>query len=180
MKKYWRQSKMSHIYNKIKWCLKKAEKELENSDLHRGLIKTGENIESANKHIIKAEHNLKAAIYFEKGGFSDWSTSAFFYCIYHCFLSILRKFGYESRNQECTIAVIEMLKEEEKINIDEKFINTLKITKSEEIHESSIIKLREEFQYNTDLHFKEKGEFNKLIELCKEAIDKTRDIISSK
>lgn len=168
---------MSHASNKVKWCLDKAKKELEESDLHRGLIKTQENIELAQKHITKAEHNLKAAIYFEKGGFSDWSVSAFFYSIYHCFLAILRKFGYESRNQECTMAVIDMLKEEGKIDIDEKFINTLKITKAEEIHESNIIKLREEFQYNTDLNFKEKEEFNKLIELCKEAINKTREII---
>ena len=168
---------MSHASNKVKWCLDKAKKELEESDLHRGLIKTQENIELAQKHITKAEHNLKAAIYFEKGGFSDWSVSAFFYSIYHCFLAILRKFGYESRNQECTMAVIDMLKEEGKIDIDEKFINTLKITKAEEMHESNIIKLREEFQYNTDLNFKEKEEFNKLIELCKEAINKTREII---
>jgi len=168
---------MSQASNKVKWCLDKAKKELEESDLHRGLVKTEEDIELANKHIIKSEHNLKAAIYFKKGGFSDWSVSAFFYCIYHCFLSILIKFGYESRNQECTIAIIEMLKEEEKIDIDKKFIDTLKITKAEEMHENSIIKLREEFQYSTDLNFKEKEEFDKLIELCKEAINKTRDII---
>lgn len=168
---------MPHTLNKVKWCLDKAKKELEKSDLHRGLVKKEEDVESAKKHIIKAEHNLKAAIYFEKGGFSDWSTSAFFYCIYHCFLAISRKFGYESKNQECTIAVIEMLKEEGKIDIDEKLINTLKITKAEEIHEGSIIKLREDFQYGTDLNFKEKEEFNKLIELCKETINKARDII---
>ena len=168
---------MSQASDKVRWCLNKAKKELEESDLHRGLVKIEKDTELARKHITKAEHNLKAAIYFEKGGFSDWSASGFFYCIYHCFLAILRKFGYESRNQECTIAVIEMLKEEGKINIDEKFINTLKITKAEEIHESSIIKLREDFQYNTDLNFKEKEVFDKLIKLCKEAIDKTREII---
>src|SRR3989344_5692111 len=158
---------MSQASNKVKWCLNKAEKELKEKGFHRGLIKVEKDTKLAEKHISKAEHNLLAAVYFDKGGFSDWSASAFFYCIYHCFLAILRKFGYESRNQECTIAVIEMLKEEGKINIDEKFINTLKITKAEEIHESSIIKLMEDFQYNTDLNFKEKEEFDKLIKLCK-------------
>lgn len=128
--------------------------------------------------MIKAEHNLKAVLYFEKGGFSDWSASAFFYCVYHCFLAILRKFGYESRNQECTIAMIEMLKEKGKINIDKKFIDTLKITNVKEIQESNVIKLRENFQYGVDLEFKEKKEFNKLVDLCKGAIYKTRDIIS--
>ena len=57
--------KMSQASNKVKWCLKKAKKELEESDMHRGLVKTDSNIELAKKHIIKAEHNLKAALYFE-------------------------------------------------------------------------------------------------------------------
>ena len=168
---------MSQASNKVKWCINKAKRELEESNLHRGLVKVEEDKESANKHITKAEHNLKAALYFEKGGFSDWSVSAFFYCIYHCFLAIARRFGYESRNQECTIALVEMLKEEGKIDIDEKFIDTLKIEKAEERHENNIIKLRENFQYSGDLDFKEKEEFNNLVELCKEAINKTRDII---
>jgi uncharacterized protein (UPF0332 family) len=168
---------MSQASNKIKWCLNKAKKELETSNLHRGLIKVEGDIELAKKHIKKAEHNLKSAIYFEKGGFSDWSASAFFYCIYHCFLGILIKFGYESRNQECTIAVIEMLKEEGKIEIDQKFIDTLKITGLSEKYESNVIELRENFQYSTELDFKEKEEFNKLVELCKEIIEKTKNII---
>ena len=105
---------MPHASNKVEWCLRKAKKELGELGLHRGLIKINGGIELAEKHILKAEHNLKGAIYFKKGGFSDWSASAFFYCIYHCFLAILTRFGYESRNQECTIATIEMLKEAKK------------------------------------------------------------------
>ena len=70
-----------------------------------------------------------------------------------------------------------MLKEEGKIDIDEKFIDTLKIEKAEERHESNVIELRENFQYSTNLDFKEKEEFNNLVKLCKEAINKTRDII---
>ncbi len=168
---------MSQASNKVKWCLNKAKKELKESDLHRGLVKVEKDSKLAEQHIIKAEHNLKAALYFEKGGFSDWSASAFFYCVYHCFLAILRKFGYDSRNQECTIAMIEILKEEGKIDIDEKFIDALKIANVEEIQESNIIKLRENFQYGIDLEFKEKKEFDRLVDLCKEVIYKTRDII---
>ena len=69
--------------DKVEWCLRKAKKELGELGLHRGLIKINGGIELAEKHILKAEHNLKGAIYFKKGGFSDWSASAFFYCIYH-------------------------------------------------------------------------------------------------
>ena len=168
---------MSQASNKVTWCLNKAKKELLQSNLHRGLVEVAQDDAIAKKHITKAEHNLKAALYFEKGGFSDWSASAFFYCIYHCFLAILRKYGYESRNQECTLAVIEMLAEEGKIDIGQKFIDALKITKVEEKHESNVISLRENFQYSTDLDFESKAEFKKLVELCKEAINKTRDLV---
>lgn len=153
---------MSQATNKVKWCLNKAEKELKESNFHRGLVKQDQDLELAKKHIIKAEHNLKAALYFEKGGFSDWSASAFFYCIYHCFLAILRKFGYESRNQECSIAVVEILKEEKKIDIDQKFIDALKIEKAQERHESNVISIRENFQYTTDVDFKEKEDLTSL------------------
>ena len=49
---------MSHALNKVKWCLRKAEQELEESGLHRGLVKLEEDAELAKKHIAKAEHNL--------------------------------------------------------------------------------------------------------------------------
>ena len=169
---------MSQADKKVIWCLEKAKRELKESSLHRGLREVEKNRELAMKHIAKAEHNLKAALYLEKGGFSDWSASAFFYCIYHCFLAVVRKFGYESRNQECTIAVVEMLKEEGKISISQEFIDALKIEKAEERQESNVISLRENFQYTTDLDFKEKEEFRKLIEICKKAINETRDIIA--
>ncbi len=102
---------MSQIDNKVKWCLNKAEKELKEGTKHRGLVKIKPNIETAKRHFEKAEHNLRALNYFEKGGFADWSFSAGFYSIYHCFLAIIAKFSYESINQECTIALVEQLKE---------------------------------------------------------------------
>ena len=61
---------MSQASNKVKWCLNKAERELKEKGFHRGLIKREENAKLAEKHISKAEHNLNAATYFDKGGFS--------------------------------------------------------------------------------------------------------------
>ena len=144
--------------------------------MHRGLVKNAPDTNIAVKHIAKAEHNFNAALFFEKSGYSDWSTSAFFYCIYHCFLSILRKFGYESRNQECTIAAIEMLNDERKISIDAKYINVLKINRLKE-EEISVIRIREDFQYGTDTEFTRKDEFNRLLNLSREIIAKTKEII---
>ena len=155
---------MSQASNKVKWCLNKAKRETAEIGLHRGLVEQEEDVKSASLHLTKARHNLNAALFFGKNNYSDWSASAFFYCIYHCFLAILRKFGYESRNQECTIAVIEMLKEEGKIVIDERFISTLKISQVKE-DEHSIIRIREDFQYGTDTEFQQKEEFEKLTQV---------------
>lgn len=167
---------MSQVFKKVKWCLNKATRELVETGLHRGLVKGEPDMNLAEKHIVKAEHNINAALYFEKGGYSDWSTSAFFYCLYHCFLAILRKYGYDSRNQECTLAVIELLKEEGKINIGSKFIDTLKITKIKET-DHSVIKMREDFQYGVEIEFKRKEEFDELTKMCKEMINAARESI---
>jgi len=128
-------------------------------------------------YLAKAEHNLKAITYFSSGGFLDWSMSAVFYCIYHCFLAIIEKFGYESRNQECTIALINHLTETGQVKLDEKFIKSLKNTNEEERHESSIIEKRENYTYGTTISLKNTEELNESIELCKECLDKTKDII---
>jgi len=109
---------MSHAKNKVEWCLRKAEKELKEGKKHRGLVKIEPDLEEARKHLAKAEHNFSAINCFDKEGFSDWSISAVFYCIYHCFLAIISKFGYESRNQECTFALIESFIEDKKINLN--------------------------------------------------------------
>ncbi len=168
---------MSQVSNKIEWCLRKAEKEMEEKGIHRGLIKKEIRQDIAEKHINKADHNLKAAIYFDQGGYSDWSASAFFYCMYHCFLAILRKFGYESRNQECTIAAIEMLKEEGRIEFDESFVRFLKARSQENVHGENVIELREKFQYGVDMEFDERKRFDELVITCKKVIEATKKIV---
>lgn len=167
---------MSQAENKIKWCLNKAKKEIGEGKTHRGLIEISPDIEEAKNHLKKAEHNFKAVISFAKTGFSDWSVSAVFYTIYHCFLAIIRKFGYESRNQECTIALVEHLKEQDKIKLSDGIIEALKVSDHEERHAGTAIALRENFQYGTatvieDKHLKE------LKSLCKISIKETKEII---
>ena len=92
---------MSHVKNKVKWCINKAKKELEEGTSHRGLVEVGADIDESKNHLKKAEHNFKALLSNERNGFSDWATSAGFYTIYHCFLAIISKFGYESRVYNC-------------------------------------------------------------------------------
>src|SRR3989344_270734 len=168
---------MTHTSNKVEWCLRKTEKEKEQGKKHRGLVNVTSNIEESKKHIAKAEHNLKAISYFNGGGFSDWSMSASFYCIYHCFLAISIKFGYESRNQECTITLINYLKEKGEIEIEDRFVSALEIYDELGRHESNIIEKRELFTYGTTVSADDNKEIEENIRLCKDCIAQTKKII---
>lgn len=165
---------MSQASNKVKWCLHKAKKELEAGTKHRGLIEINPDIEEAKKHINKAEYNFKALSTFEKFGLKDWSVSAAFYTIYHCFLAIISKYGYQSRNQECTIAIIEYLNEQGKIKLADEIIDALKSMPEKQEH--SAIDLRENFQYGTETEVDDK-QLSILKGLCKKAIDETKKIL---
>lgn len=106
---------MSQASKSVEWCLKKASKEIEECKKlgkrlkHGGLLKVTPNIDEARKHLAKAEHNLQGITRFKEIGFSDWSISAGFYGVYHCFLAIAAKCGYESGNQTCTISLMEYI-----------------------------------------------------------------------
>ena len=168
---------MSHSKNKIDWCLKKAKKELEQGDKHRGLIKLKPDLELANAHIAKAEHNLKAIIDFKNMGYSDWSASAAFYSIYHCLLAVIVKFGYESRNQECTFALIYNLIEENQIDLNKELLQEVHALKPDEKHESSsLIEVREIEQYGITLSLEDEI-FDKLLSIAKIFLDKTKETL---
>ena len=172
---------MSQAANHVKWCLEKAKKELEEAKKQgkapkrRGLVQGKPSMDDAKKDMGKADHNLKSVMYMVKGGFTVWAVSAAFYCMYHCMLAILAKFGYESRNQTCTIAAIEHLREDETIDLDDKFIKMLK-PDSEEGKELKVIEMREEYTYGFELAAQE-ADIKKLTQLCKELIDETKSMI---
>jgi len=174
---------MSRASKHVKWCLNKAKKEIEECEQrgkrkkHRGLLEIEPDIEAAKKHIEKATHNLNLIDILEKQGFSDWSVNAAFYAIYHCFLAIASKFGYESRNQTCTVSLIEHLKEEGKIDINDKYIDMLKYAEVEEEKDSSIIEMREEFTYGIKVSTQDKKRIKELVEECKTLIDIAKEIV---
>ncbi len=161
---------MSEMKNKVRWCLKKTEKELSEKGKHRGLVIINPNKELGREHILKAEHYLESTL-FLKERFSDISASTVFYSIYHSMLVILAKFGFESRNQECTFAVIYKLIEDGKISID-KFI----IDKVFLLSDESIIEFRERFQYGTELSMKEEL-YEENLEIAKKILAKVKQII---
>lgn len=169
---------MSQASNQIEWCMNKAKKEIEECKKagkrlkHRGLLKGKPDIEEAKKHLAKAEHDMDGITVFKRDGFSDWSMSAGFYCIYHCFLAIAAKFGYESGNQTCTIALMRFLKEEKKINLDDKFIEMLEYE-----YMDSVIEMREDYTYGVQISVEDEARISKLKAVCKELVDVTKEII---
>jgi len=168
---------MSHAKNKIQWCFDKAKRELKEGNKHRGLIQIGPNIKRAKEHIAKAEHNINVTIYLYDGGYTDWCSSSLFYAIYHCFLAILAKFGYESRNQECTFALIGSFIEDKKINISQEELGKVSLINTDCHQESpTAVSIREEYQYSTKVSL-ENNEYNQLLKLAKKILDKAKEII---
>jgi len=167
---------MTHAENKLKWCLNKAEKE---GQKHRGLRKTAPDLNKAENHILKAEHNAAAMNYLIRGKFNDWAVHAAFYAQYHCLLAILQKFGYESRNQECTFAAVEHLIEQKQISLAKEDLNRIfDSDMHDKLADSDIVDLRERFQYGTETMVQEQ----KIAELLKQTqdfIEKAKTILQT-
>jgi len=167
---------MSQPKSKLNWCLQKAERELKEGQKHRGLIIVKPSKEKAREYITKAEHYLKATDYLKQGNFSDISAGTIFYSMYHCLLAITAKFGYESRNQECTFALILSLIEDKQINLEQSLIDKIAKLDSKD-DENTSIDIREKYQYGTSLSIKDEHLYRELFSLAQEVIEKSKVII---
>lgn len=166
---------MSKAKNMVRWCLNKAKKELEKGPQHRGLIKIKTDEDLAQEYIRKAEHNLGFFMLAKEHGYYDWNITIGFYVMYHCCLAILAKFSYESRNQEGTLALIESLLEDKKIEEDfRKYIESIKSNSLEE--EEKIIPMREKYQYTPIIDI-DVQKVEELLGICQDMIKDTKGII---
>lgn len=138
---------MPKLNEKLKKCFKEGET---GKPRYKGLRKINPNKELSLAHLNKAMHNFKAISFFQKNGFSDWSANAAFYTLYHCLLAILVKHGYESRNQSCTLALVEDL-------IDKNLVKEINKEDLKEIfdtdiidleHSTTILDIRKNMQYS--------------------------------
>ena len=114
---------MPQIDEHLKWCLKDSKR----------LIKTKSDSDLAQKHVKKSEYNYGVVQTLERLKMYDWAFNVGFYAIYHCFLAILAKHGYESRNQACTITVLHTLINDKKLNLDKDLVtqfDTLDVEKN--------------------------------------------------
>ncbi len=167
---------MTHPKNKVEWCLKKAGRELEETGRHRGLILAKPDVERAREHIKKAEHYLRATDYLKRGNFSDISAGTVFYSMYHCLLAIAAKFGYESRNQDCTFALMHMLAGDGKINFEKELLDRIASLDAGKTGEKTSVELREQYQYGTSLSIGD-DIYKELLELAKIIISRTKVIM---
>lgn len=174
---------MSQAFKQVEWCINKAKKELEECKRlqkrakHRGLVEVKSDKEKAQNHLKKAEENLLFATSLEADKYGYKIVEALFYCAYQCFLAIAAKFGYESGNQTCTIALIEYLKEEGKIELDEKFIEMMKYQDEQKNKKyGSIIEMREDYTYSSKISV-EKNKIEDLVLICQELLEKTKQIV---
>ena len=169
--------------NQIDWCIGKAQKELEEckrqkkKPRHRGLVKTEPNKSLALRHISKAEHYLKGLQLLKSSGVSDLAVGMGFYSLYHCFLAIASKFGYESGNQTCTIALIELLQEEGKIKINQEIVDLMKYEEEQNVIDNSFIELREDYTYGIDLMVKSEELLNRMEKHCIDFISVVKEIV---
>ena len=147
------------LKTKLEWCLSKED---------RLRIIPINNLKSK-EHIEKAKHNLLAADYNSKGGFNDWAISQAYYAMYHGLLAILYKFGYESKNHECTISAVEHIIKTKTTGLDIKDIAFIRTT--EQMKTQDAKSLREEFQYGTKTDVN-KDILNNLITRAKEIVEK--------
>jgi len=161
---------MSHAKNKVEWCLNKAKREIEQTGRHRGLVEARLSKEKALEHIRKAEHYIEATLLLEEK-FSDIGASTAFYAMYHSMLAILAKFGYESRNQECTFAAVYALIEDGRIGLPREDVD-----KVASLGGDSVIELRERYQYGVELSM-EKDIYSGNLEMARRILGKAKEIV---
>ena len=164
------------IKDRLSNCFKEGEK----GERHNGLKKIEISEEKIQGHLKKAIHNFKAMITFQKTGFSDWSASASFYCLYHCLLALIAKEGYESRNQNCTFALIEDLIDKKKISLTKEDVKEIfdKDITDDLKHSDKILDIRENMQYSIKTAL-EQEEFLELKERTQRLFNKIRRDIES-
>ena len=170
---------MSRASKHVQWCLNKSKEEIAKGKQHRGLLKIKPDNQLALEYLKKAEHNLEAFLHNKEGGFYDWTISIGFYVMYHCCLAIITKFGYESRNQECTLSLIENLIEDKKISEDfKKYVDAIKSAVQDKKEEEQILKMREKYQYTPIIEI-DVEKVEELLGTCQDMIKHTKGMIGN-
>ena len=98
----------------------------------------------AQKHLRKSEYNYSVLQTLERLKIYDWALNVGFYAIYHCFLALLAKYGYQSRNQACTISALLTLINENKLDLKKDFLTQFDTLDVEENLASPTLRMERE------------------------------------
>jgi len=162
---------MARVDNALKWCLNKGDI---GGNKHTGLKKIEPSLIESENQLKKAKSDLATMNYLYQGSKTDWVASTAFYAMYHSLLSILAKLGYESRNQECTIVLIEKLIDDKIISLEQEYIDSIRSIQSNEGARNT----REEMQYGS----KTVMEQNRCLSLMAQAtkfVDRIQEVLES-
>jgi uncharacterized protein (UPF0332 family) len=154
------------------WCLKLGEK----GEKHKGLKKISfPDLNESNAHLKKAESNLETMQFLYDGAKTDWVASAAFYAMYHSLLALLYNLGYESRNQECTINAIEYFMKSGEINLEQDYIDMIRLAQEQE-NKQDAKTVREEYQYGTETVM-ENNLCVQIMENARKFVDRIKEVI---
>jgi len=160
---------MGRVEKKFEWCLRHGK----GGPKHKGIKKIGRSIGESQKQMRKAESDLDTMQYLYDGSKTDWLASAAFYAMYHSLLAVLYKIGYESRNQECTIAVIEKLMNDKTISLEQEYVSMIRSLQEGEEDAKSV---REEMQYGSETSL-ENERCAKLMDNAKRFVDRIKELL---
>lgn len=162
----------------VKNCFVTALKDECKGRKHKGLLLTKQNRKKAEEYVVKAKRNLELCTFYQEKGFDYKLPEEWFYVLYYCALAILSRFGIESRSQRCTALFLKYIKDKNVIDYDYEFIKRIMVYKEKE--SKSDVDEREEARYSSAIKIEEvEQNYDKMMNLCKEAISQCEEIIFS-
>ena len=169
--------KIEEIAKKLRESFKTAEKDDKSGVKHKGLVFKGFN-DKAKGYIEKAKKELELCSFYKDKGFDYKIPEEWFYTLYYCALSILSKFGVESRSQRYTALFLRYVKEKGLIDYEDEFIR--RITVYSKKGEESDVDRREEARYSSSIKIETVRErYEEITMLCKNAISQAEEIVYS-
>lgn len=166
------------ILKELKECFKTAIKEESKGKKHKGLLVVKPDNNLAKAFIQKAKINLELCKFYKEKSIDYKIPEEWFYTLYYCALTILAKFGVESRSQKYTALFLQYIHDKCLIDYDEGFIR--RITVHKEKNEESDVDERERSRYSSSIKMENVSEkYEEMMIICKKAIFQCEEIIFS-
>ena len=163
---------------KVFECFSLAKKDEEKGKKHKGLLFVGKDDKKAEEFVQKAKVNLQLCELYKKQRMDYKIPEEWFYSQYYCALSILAKFGVESRSQKCTALFLRYVKDKGFIDYDNEFIDRIMVYKEKE--EETDVDEREKARYGSSVQSGEimqKYEF--MMDVCRRCISACEEVVFS-